>query len=153
MKVVINDCFGGFSLSHEAIMRYAELKGIKLYPWFDEITKKVYGERARIDNPEVNGWLHYSTVPKEEYKKIEEEEREKPVGKGRYEKTNDVYFSDRSIERTDPLLFKIIKELGKKKASGRCASLKVITIPDDVEWEIEEYDGWEHIAEKHRTWH
>lgn len=25
-------------------------------------------------------------------------------------------------------------------------------IPDDVEWEIEEYDGLEWVSEKHRTW-
>jgi hypothetical protein len=30
--------------------------------------------------------------------------------------------------------------------------IKVITIPDGIEWEIKEYDGLEHIAEKHRTW-
>lgn len=30
MKVVINKCHGGFSLSHEATMRYAEIKGINL---------------------------------------------------------------------------------------------------------------------------
>jgi hypothetical protein len=28
----------------------------------------------------------------------------------------------------------------------------VIEIPDDVEWEVEEYDGLEWVAEKHRTW-
>jgi hypothetical protein len=31
MKIVINDCYGGFGLSYEGVMRYAELKGIKLY--------------------------------------------------------------------------------------------------------------------------
>jgi len=31
MKVVINTCYGGFGLSHEAMLRYAEIKGIKLY--------------------------------------------------------------------------------------------------------------------------
>jgi len=30
-KIVINGCFGGFGLSHEAIMRYAELAGITLH--------------------------------------------------------------------------------------------------------------------------
>lgn len=30
MKVVINRCYGGFSLSEKAILRYAEIKGIKL---------------------------------------------------------------------------------------------------------------------------
>ena len=31
-KIVYNACYGGFGLSHEAVMRYAELKGITLYP-------------------------------------------------------------------------------------------------------------------------
>jgi hypothetical protein len=30
VKVVINRCFGGFGLSDEAVLRYAELKGINL---------------------------------------------------------------------------------------------------------------------------
>jgi hypothetical protein len=39
VKVVINRCFGGFDLSDEAVLRYAELKGINLvrsekYGWF-----------------------------------------------------------------------------------------------------------------------
>ena len=29
-RVVINRCFGGFGLSHEAILRYAEIKGMNL---------------------------------------------------------------------------------------------------------------------------
>lgn len=31
-KVVVNRCFGGFGLSDAAIRRYAELKGLTLYP-------------------------------------------------------------------------------------------------------------------------
>jgi hypothetical protein len=27
-----------------------------------------------------------------------------------------------------------------------------VDIPDDVKWQIEEYDGNEWIAESHRTW-
>ena len=27
-----------------------------------------------------------------------------------------------------------------------------VSIPDDVEWQIEEYDGMEWVAEAHRTW-
>ena len=37
-------------------------------------------------------------------------------------------------------------------AGGRWTILKVVEIPDDVEWELEEYDGLEWVAEKHRTW-
>lgn len=37
-------------------------------------------------------------------------------------------------------------------AYGDCADLKIVEIPDDVEWVIEEYDGIEYVSEVHRTW-
>jgi hypothetical protein len=55
------------------------------------------------------------------------------------------------IDRDDPVLIQIIEQLGDK-ANDRYATLKVVEIPDDVEWHIHEYDGMEHIAENHRTW-
>jgi hypothetical protein len=55
------------------------------------------------------------------------------------------------LDRSDPHLVKTVLELGKA-ANGRYADLKVVTIPDDVEWTICEYDGCEWIAEAHRTW-
>jgi hypothetical protein len=148
-EIVINRCFGGFGLSHKAVMRYAELKGIKLYPFFDDISKKVYGERATLDNPDV--MVNYTLVPEEEYKRLEAEDNKKPVAPGRFDKSNAVYFSERDIERTDPILIQVIREL-KSKANSRFSKLKIVKIPDDVEWEIEEYDGSEWVAEKHRTW-
>jgi len=59
-------------------------------------------------------------------------------------------FADK-IKRNDPRLVACVEKLGPL-ASGSLASLKVVEIPDDVEWEIESYDGNEWIAEKHRTW-
>jgi len=35
---------------------------------------------------------------------------------------------------------------------GTYSDLKVVEIPDGVNWYIEEYDGLEHVAERHRTW-
>lgn len=61
------------------------------------------------------------------------------------------FFDERELERDDPELVHVIKTL-KKEASGRFASLKIVSIPDDVEWQIEEYDGREWVAEAHRTW-
>ena len=43
------------------------------------------------------------------------------------------------------------KELGDK-ANGRFAEIQIIEIPDDVEWEIDEYDGVETVREKNRSW-
>lgn len=55
------------------------------------------------------------------------------------------------IGRSDPNLVKVIEELGDK-ANGRYAKLKIVEIPGDVEWTIEEYDGMEFIHEVHRVW-
>ncbi len=60
-------------------------------------------------------------------------------------------FYDRNIERDDPYLIKIVKDLGSL-ADGGHANLKIVEVPADVEWEIGEYDGMEWVAERHRTW-
>jgi hypothetical protein len=60
-------------------------------------------------------------------------------------------FFDGFIDRTDPALIAVVEELGYE-ASGGFADLKVVEIPDDVTWQIEEYDGSEWVAEVHRTW-
>ncbi len=44
-----------------------------------------------------------------------------------------------------------VETLGEK-SNGACAELKIVEIPDNVEYSIEEYDGNEHIAEVHRIW-
>ena len=56
-----------------------------------------------------------------------------------------------NIKRDDPRLIKAVEKL-KDKANGMSAELKVVKIPDDVEWEIDQYDGLEKIDEKHRSW-
>jgi hypothetical protein len=55
------------------------------------------------------------------------------------------------IDRTDEILVQVVETLGTK-ANDDCAELKVVEIPDDVEWYIHEYDGNECINEKHRSW-
>jgi len=148
-QVVINKCYGGFGLSHQAVMRYAELKGIKLYPWVNDIYKEVYGDKATLDNPAI--WPSYTTVPQEEYERIYEEESKKPAGVGRFVKSNEVFFSGRDIARDDADLVSIVKEMGEE-ANSRFAKLEVVEVPADVSYTIEEYDGIEWIAEEHRTW-
>lgn len=60
-------------------------------------------------------------------------------------------FFDWHINRADPHLIETIETLGPA-ANGNHAALKIIEIPSDVDWEIVDYDGCEHIAERHRTW-
>jgi hypothetical protein len=53
------------------------------------------------------------------------------------------------IPRECPVLVEMVEQ---GDADGAFSDLKVVEIPDDVNWYIEEYDGMEHVAERHRTW-
>lgn len=55
--------------------------------------------------------------------------------------------------RTNPRLIKLMETKGSEWCSGRFAELKIVEIPDDIAWEITEYDGMEQIEEVHRIWH
>lgn len=55
-------------------------------------------------------------------------------------------------KRNHPLLIQAIEELGEDKSSGMFGEIRVIEIPDDIEFEIDDYDGIESIHEKHRSW-
>jgi len=59
-------------------------------------------------------------------------------------------FTDRE-QRSDSDLVAVVEEMGEA-ADGDYAELRIVEIPDDVEWHIHEYDGLEHVAEDHRTW-
>jgi hypothetical protein len=61
------------------------------------------------------------------------------------------YFDDREIPRNDSDLVSVVEVLGKS-ANGFAANLKIVEIPEDVNWYVEENDGLEWVAEKHRTW-
>ena len=64
---------------------------------------------------------------------------------------NEHFFYANHLERDDKYLVQVVEEL-EHMANGDYADLKVVEIPDGVEWYIDEYDGFEHIAETHRTW-
>ena len=63
----------------------------------------------------------------------------------------DRYGYEYGNDRSNPKLVECVEKLGEK-ASGALSKLRVVEIPDGIEYTIEYYDGWEHIAEKHRTW-
>ena len=100
-KVVINVCYGGFSLSKEAQDMYCVQKG--------------------IDPGEWNSYGFYEN------------------------------FHEYDLERDDPVLVDVVERLGEQ-ACGNYSSLKIVEIPEDVKWMVEEYDGAEWVAEVHRTW-
>ena len=87
MKVLYNDCYGGFGFSEEFVKEFN-----KRYP-----EKKIH----------------------------------------RY-----------SRERVDPDIIALVEEMGLNKSSGVCAKIRIQEIPDDVEYDIHEYDGEETVS-----WH
>jgi hypothetical protein len=64
---------------------------------------------------------------------------------------DNIDFNCHDIDRNDPALINAIRQLGSK-ADGIHAKIKVVEVPPDVDWFIDEYDGKEWVAEKHRTW-
>jgi hypothetical protein len=60
-------------------------------------------------------------------------------------------FNEYELPRDDYDLVVVVEGLGKL-VNDKHAALKVVEIPTDVEWDIGEYDGVEHVYEVHRTW-
>lgn len=141
MKVVINTCFGGFGLSKEAVLRYLELAGKKVWPEPHPTLKSL-------------GDIYWLVPPGPDRVKESDKEWHTWTQEQRIEhnrKWGEQVFYDGDVKRDDPLLVRVVEELGSK-ADGWAASLRVVEIPDGVQWEIDEYDGREHVAEAHRTW-
>ena len=63
----------------------------------------------------------------------------------------DANFYSRRIPRDDEHLIAVVELMGAE-ASNKYSNLKIVDVPDDVNWYVEEYDGKEWVAERHRTW-
>jgi hypothetical protein len=63
----------------------------------------------------------------------------------------DPNFYSRRIPRDDEHLIAVVELMGAE-ASNKYSDLKIVDVPDDVNWYVEEYDGKEWVAERHRTW-
>jgi hypothetical protein len=136
-KVVINRCFGGFGLSWPAMQRYAERKGLvaSYFPLSADTHRTVYGATP------VDPAIHSVAIVVG------------PHAVADWPDLTDAFVVHHAdIPRDDADLVAVVEELGSEAASGQCARLSVASVPADVQWTIEEYDGREWIAEQHRTW-
>jgi len=128
MKVVINNSFGGFNLSNEAIEECIK-RGMKVThhhyenkkSWFDDETADFY---YVDEKSQFCGAKYYA-----------------------------VQDDDSNEFRSNPIVVKVVEEL-REKANGFCSELKIVEIPfDTIEgWEISEYDGLETIEAIHESW-
>ena len=137
MELVINRCYGGFGLSPLAVREYLKRKGKECFVYNDENigSGKLY-RQTKIEN--ANIFSIYAT---------------KDFGETTtWDEIKEHYFYPGNIDRTDLDLIDVVKKLGNK-ANGTCSELKIVEIPDGIEWEISEYDGLETVEEKHRSWY
>jgi hypothetical protein len=56
-------------------------------------------------------------------------------------------FDTKDLPRDDKLLIEVLEEYGPEKTG-----VKIVEIPANVKWQIDEYDGLEWVAEVHRRW-
>lgn len=140
--VVINKQHGGFGLSPEAVKRYLEIKDIEYYAEENDRYGGLIGpnhwlvpKEQQLQEPDAETWHSMTTAQRQQHNQLYDQQ----------------VFSDRVLDRDDPVLVQVVQEMGAN-AGGRFAALKIVEIPADVDWQIEEYDGMEWVAEKHRTW-
>lgn len=146
MKVVINSCFGGFSLSPQAELWLFE----KGYDGEDfKRAVKDYWKNLE-DNESLLGYKHAIKSWREFLKNSNPKERAS-LFVTTFTPDEKFVLNAREIPRNHPLLVECVETL-KEKSYGACAKLKIVDIPDNIEWQIEEYDGQEHIAQVHETW-
>ncbi len=111
-KIVINDSYGDFFVSHKAWLRLCEL-----------------GQPDALQEPDLAEYRRsWPGVPD-------------PILNR---------FGSR-IPRDDQKLVQVVEELGRE-ANGHCTSLKIVVIPDGIEWTIEKFEGTERVSEAHRSW-
>jgi hypothetical protein len=127
VKVVINRKYGGFGLSDAAHLRLIEL-GLPVVP---------------MDNCDHGIAICDSEHPESE-----------PSARRLSALTKTRYYASWAREekhRSHPLVVQVVEELGDA-ASGWLAKLKIVEVPDGVDFEIDEYDGMETVRERSRSW-
>ena len=139
MKVLVNRCYGGFGLSTKAVIAIDALD--------PSLFRKSVSDyfRTNLDYKEkcILEWKRYKETGKESFGIL--------VFTEDLEYVLSTYSLETKVLRTHPTIIKIVEEMGKDSWS-QCSELDITEVPDDVSWEIEEYDGREWIAESHRTW-
>ena len=126
-EVIINTCHGGFNISEKGAEWLIENKDWEVTEWEDGTTKDDSADLVDVTKG--------------------------PEGRKRIYRSKYSFVTERTdLElRTDPDLIECVKELGID-ANGKHSELEIVEVPEDIDIEINEYDGWEWVAEEHRTW-
>lgn len=145
MKLVINKCYGGFGLSEKALLRLIDL-GVPVVPYFAQKRNPETG--LLLPEPRNEGDIIIDYAHPECDWGDDRDRAERHVSfMGRYSAS---WLRD-DKNRSHPLLVQVVESLGDE-ASGRFGRLRIVEVPDGVDFEIDDYDGQESIHEIHRSW-
>lgn len=140
-KVILNKCYGGFSLSEEAHRLYAMKKGFEVFAYKNDrySAKNKQSYYKKLEKNEDALFKYYFTKDFGNNSVISSED---------YAKYS---FSLGAGDREDKTLIEVVEELGEKSNSP-FSSLVVVEIPDDLEYVIDDYDGIETLHQKVQEW-
>jgi len=123
MKIAINRYYGGFGINNK-VAKILKEKGVNV-TFVGEYYKDGSGPKTKFGEEEFH---HFSNDD--------------------FNIENDNYYA----WRTDKRLIDAIEQIGEKQSGTRLSEISIVYIPDNIEWEIDEYDGIETVHEKHRSW-
>jgi len=158
-KVVINSSYGGFGVSNEGLLwlinEHSDL--VEKTPW-SKYSSTPWGEwdgdYDRHDHPFRDGFTTNNLIEGVLVKDEIVYSLKESFPENKSEDWDSSRDKDRVTLRQHPDLIRLVEAIREKKvAKYRFSKLKIVKIPTDVEFTIEEYDGLEHIAEAHRTWY
>lgn len=140
MKIILNGCYGGFSLSYEAMFLYLYAKNQKAYFYkdisvYDDYTKVHKYERITLQEIRELKTSRFIYCTTEDQGKYLDHFPENIV-------------NDRDLDRTDPILVSVVETIGSDAASGRFASLYIEEVPNGTQYKIDNYDGIEELITK-----
>jgi hypothetical protein len=126
---------------------------------YDELIQHLKGIREIVINVCHGGFelsykarLLYLNLSLIEYTTQDQVSRDETEKFGPIIIVNGEEWENRDLRRDDPVLITVVKSLGPE-SWGRFSKLKIVKIPDNIGWEIEETNGYEWVSEAHRRWY
>jgi len=138
--------------------QYIDQKEEETNPEHDRLIEHLRGLRRIVVNTQHGGFglshegqIEYLERSNIAYTLEDRESRDATLRLGQCIKVNGNHWADYNVARDNPVLISVVEDL-KDRANGTHANLRIVQVPADVRWVIEEYDGKEWVAEQHRTW-
>lgn len=134
MKIVIDVSYGGLILSCQAKRKYLDLANVRYYLYQYPSSNEV-DEGAEDCYKRVDCFNHDADFVRVIFCRHD-------LGASVEEIPYDEDFFNKDPKRTDPLLIRVVDELGAE-ASAKGSELRVVEIPDGSKWQINECGGVE----------